>query len=829
MNDNITKIWIDQDWYIPVDDQGYCAGVCAEGTLGVVIQILMDGTDGKSRQALKIPRLLGDTFRENLYIQDIMESEINSVGNMWQQQANIAGVLPATPSGRGVLASPIQTASGKYGAEEWNGGIIFIRFEVGKKPRFCLVKITDEGDDVQFLPENLEEKPITSKAEFDLVRTHASDSYAWQATVTVSEPHLAAGGMENSGNTIESLSSSTGRDLANRVWFTSLPSMLYTWADGTLQEALGLKKLFSYSNEEDDVKDITSNAKGYLTEEQEQEKKKIEERKERAARRLVLKTALNLTKQIATGVQSLHQMGILHSDIRPANVAFAGTSQSPNSYYLIDYGGFSKSDTPAPHANATNSCATIFGPIINGERTSPFYSPERRSGHEREDGDSAILFTHNPASDEIDLLIGWRASLLDDDGLSVKSTVIEFLNDDDFQDRKDEKLADNQVSCGDMIQIREYIFEVNSVHKTEYGELFRCKRPYWKVFNGRVVVLHYGEDDENPKWMPISRYIELPKWSAASDIYSVGAMFLYLLSSLVGETRYENDTPINDREFATMMAHMEAVPYFRAIWPEINNWVEQCEIELNKGHNLYATSSNKSDEELVDDESLLGLAKRYQQMLCYTVPHIDKIANYVNNSAIFVLLIHFALGCIHRRNDLKTVETTHLDEQVSLLPKMPFCRSRLDDLPDNSNEQSEVAVVGVVERIGGLIEHLSDIRFDPFAFSHEITIKGFDPTPEGLVKQNLYNFQRVVEENSEKLRAHFDRGIHFPGDRAFACGIADTVKVAADEVVLSGDKKEEVSAECKSKDKSIKTEDKKVVQESTREKDIEHNKAEQID
>src|SRR5438552_14000655 len=58
------KLWINNDWYIPVDQDGYCIGESAEGALGYIIKLSRSGK-ANFFTALKIPRLLGDTHREN--------------------------------------------------------------------------------------------------------------------------------------------------------------------------------------------------------------------------------------------------------------------------------------------------------------------------------------------------------------------------------------------------------------------------------------------------------------------------------------------------------------------------------------------------------------------------------------------------------------------------------------------------------------------------------------------------------------------------------------------------------------------------------------------
>src|SRR6185295_1050295 len=75
---NHHRLWISAKWYIPVDDNGECTGLCLEGALGFVVQLL-SGEGKELCRALKMPRLLGETHRENAYISDLMEKELQAV------------------------------------------------------------------------------------------------------------------------------------------------------------------------------------------------------------------------------------------------------------------------------------------------------------------------------------------------------------------------------------------------------------------------------------------------------------------------------------------------------------------------------------------------------------------------------------------------------------------------------------------------------------------------------------------------------------------------------------------------------------------------------
>src|SRR5215470_17403407 len=69
------RIWLNRQFYISVDDEGYCDGVYLEGGLGCIVQLCADTPRGTAVRALKLPRLLADSPRENAYINSLLEME----------------------------------------------------------------------------------------------------------------------------------------------------------------------------------------------------------------------------------------------------------------------------------------------------------------------------------------------------------------------------------------------------------------------------------------------------------------------------------------------------------------------------------------------------------------------------------------------------------------------------------------------------------------------------------------------------------------------------------------------------------------------------------
>src|SRR5712671_6782357 len=88
----MTKIWIYNDIFVPVDEFGYLAGPYYEGALGVVVPML--GTrSANEKYALKIPRMLADTVRENAFIAKVTEDESDVVHKIQFEPEGAVGLM----------------------------------------------------------------------------------------------------------------------------------------------------------------------------------------------------------------------------------------------------------------------------------------------------------------------------------------------------------------------------------------------------------------------------------------------------------------------------------------------------------------------------------------------------------------------------------------------------------------------------------------------------------------------------------------------------------------------------------------------------------------
>lgn len=472
----IVQLWISRDFYIPVDERGYCAGLCAEGALGFVIQI--HRYDEKQRRALKVPKLLGDTPRENAYIDELLEKEMRTVIDVDQGGR---GLLQAFQVNGSPLRGPISTTGGNEESIKWNDALLFVRFEKGMLPKFCLVS----PDGKRHLPESAN-CPIDSQEALNKIRDASTGARPWSRTVFVDQRHNS--GNDQSPLTVYSAAHALNANPSRSAWYTSIPSIIYSWADGTLQESLSLG---------DRVKSWD------------------------------IKQHLKLTENLLHGVKKLHSNRQLHADLRPANILHLGSPGNPDDYFIADYGSFSETGGGPPQHDTSIEGTT--GPTIVGERSSAFYAPERRQGNERESADTVVMINSagSGASTDIFLILGWKSRLIDPDTKRPIKSLDGWFKSGELVSSEVATIEESTLVEGDRVQIRDYIFEIKKEWHTADGmQILKCAAEFWKISHNRIVV-KCEEAFDRIQWFPIPRTIELYQWSASTDLYSIGALALY--------------------------------------------------------------------------------------------------------------------------------------------------------------------------------------------------------------------------------------------------------------------------------------------------------------
>lgn len=753
------KVWISDVRYIPVDDRGHCESYCAEGALGFIVQLLPD-RPGHQSWALKIPRLMGETHRENAYISDLMDKELEAV-NLLRAQVLLEAHLWR---GQGPLRGQIDTRQGTTEAQKWDGSIILVCFEKGQNPRFCMVKKEDDGKSVRVEPK-INDCPINTVSLFDHVAACASKDKdnPWVRTVFI-ETEVESNDVENINDTSDDSGERSSfkaqpnifdKDRALKIsptgktWYTSIPSAAYDWAPGTLQEAISLGSRGPWNIDQH----------------------------------------ISLMLRLCKGLSKIHSKEKLHADLRPANIAYKDAPTEPANYYLSDYGSFAETGARGRDKNPTGE--TVLGPVVGTERVSPFYAPERRAGREREAAD--IAFLSDPGDGEtFNVVLGWRSKILDENTSTVKidlkkvmekfenisgnTAANESTEAQSTQARKEHARDYSTASLlteGDRIQIRDYIFDVVQAADIEDMQILRCNRGWWKIYHGRIVV----SDDDSAfvaqEYFPITRTVELLQWSAATDLYSLGALSLYSV--------YRDDSVSRDKEknqlkesnlqieesFREMLRYLENVDYFNSIWPELEWFRQQLEEtlldykdksteEFSKAKFHRQDSPTPSEDNQTLQQEATDLVRRITQ----TVPGTRRLVEAFNfRLGPFIFFIHFALCCLHRQSELRGRHSElpkpkegeeKQEEKKKDKPLKPFCVSRLEKPGENGGAKS------AEERLEAIDYLLKENRAHLAALDSDGNkIPPFEPRPEPELRVALYN----LTQQFEKTVHQFDNNI----------------------------------------------------------------------
>lgn len=743
-NDTTIKLWIDNTFYIPVDSQGFCNGTCYEGALGYIIQLKSD--DGKKLAALKIPKLTGDTFRENAYISELMEKEFDSVGTIFGG-GEVTGLLNPL-----VLSSPlrntINTDGGSNEAKEWHGSRVFVSYHKGKNPQFALVKrngqkhIFPEGSGLKLKDNSVEE--LYKSLEDYIIKLENINKKQVIFIDFHNNQSLQDTTQERNG-LFQVFSVGNAPEHTDSIWCTFLPSVTYGWAPGTLQEAISLNRC------------------GYWS----------------------IQDHIELMINLCSGLSSLHSRGMLHADLRPANIIYRGNPKKIRSYAIADYGSLAQSN---PHASPTTepTGGTILGPILAGERVSVFYSPERQSGQEREAADTAIIYRTDLAAGTAESLfyvvLGWRSELLNDE--KVNSELIEKLIKKDSSSSKEQSSnSDNSsILCkGDRIQVRDYIFELDEQEQNKEGkQILPCSK-IWKVYQGKITVQtntvkEFGT--ENYVSFPIPRTVELRQWSAASDLYSLGAIMLYSLCNQYRlrhfdtEKQHGSKTVELEKDFRDMMNILGSTPYFKSIWPEIDNLRRNLEDIIQKNNTPDKNRVDEQDikwlaqngnsenrkfssltpeqikriqyiyhgkEQSKENKTLEGAVIEVARLITQTVPGIRNILKAVEfDTGRFIFLIHFILCCLHKSSDISSGQNT----------KMPFVKDRLEQpIADQTN-----AIDKALERLLTLQKSIFPASLLDQFRSNSDDIAEYNPRPDTSIRVALEQSSKDLKELKETLK-----------------------------------------------------------------------------
>lgn len=691
------KLYIDEKWYIPIDKEGYCNGPCYEGALGIVLQIK---NDRGGVYAIKIPRLLADTLKENAYICELLNEEERNVTEIFTTKDDVSrdGLLRGSLLNEKIIQTPVESKNSENKeARKQHGQIITVQFHKGKPPRFCGLKLNEKDSkaiDLYPVGVTINELPLKDGADFEKLERNAKKNESpWKRTVVLYEPN-ENNRQINYLDISEFLMEDTTYE---NLWYVGMPSIVYEWGNGTLSEIIVNQKMPDWE----------------------------------------LPEYLNLTNTLLQGLNALHHRKIIHTDMRPANIMYMGIHDNPKHYKLIDYGSFNKHDDGVEDGNKVKREKEnqILGPTMSRERVSPFYAPERKNTIERENADTAVFINDTKNKDAVRILLGWRSDILEDD--AVREGYVEEINEYIFPSMKEEEDREEYDQAllipGDKIQIREYIFQIQDIGATENGDrVLLCSKKYWKIFHGKIITIS-DEEIINHSWMSIPRTIELRQWSYATDIYGIGAMFFYTLF-WGGTTGEEKKTA--EIEFADMLHELDSIPFFKNMWIDLAPLCAQIE-------DFYDNDSSKQSIEdfifnpenylslsfYTDDikrgeikkKSFLEYAKYITFLITYSVKGTRKILKLLDyNYIYFIYSIHFGLCCIHRKVSLRSKNWENLEKEAGTVLKdseritYPFCEDRV-----NKRSGKNTAADTAIKYLDSFIKIINGKKFKAFTLSEE--------------------------------------------------------------------------------------------------------------
>lgn len=520
---------------------------CAEGALGYVIQLQpVSGEEGKP-QALKIPRLRADTVEENASIAAILSNEADRV--FFALRKGRQGLVSAPNDKKDLLQGPrslIKHADAT--AREQNGCIPLISFGKDHRVRVCNVRFDQDPKDASKMQRKVfppSAEPYLAFLTFEHWKPYLSTNQTQKDFAeSVVFRNLTSAGDSGANPTID-LSLRAHHPLADALtdpdrkgkeaWFAGLPSIQFDWAHGTLQHAISNGRHAKWTFWDQCV----------------------------------------LLQEILKGLRVLHRRGVVHADIRPANILSAEAHGKeyaneellalPNSYRLSDYGSFAN-DRQTAGAGQGNTGHTSM-PGIARHRASIFYGRERRAGVEREDANLAVLIPVPAQKDsskyQYFVRLGWKGQLTVPGSNDLHPLLIDDMRQAALELAKSDGAADSSkedwnLKPFDQFRIRDLVFIIDQ-HRAWRRPLaavdegrgltgaesqircldFLCKPNYTRVLLEKIGVSVDKQlarrkeeaDSRLPEYLlfDLPRWIEIRQTSFASDIYSIGVLALYLV------------------------------------------------------------------------------------------------------------------------------------------------------------------------------------------------------------------------------------------------------------------------------------------------------------
>lgn len=737
--------------FVRLTRDGYCADKVLEGAFGVVVPVYTtkyaEDRNAAPTYAMKLPRLMADTHRENMAIADKLQAEEDQVRRLPRYfKAN----QKDDPGHQGTLlqahmAEPFRAV---HFLEARLRSLLAVRFDSRRGPCFARVYFRDgqngEADGTARLvpiaqagiPENAP-PPLDASEERlrSLLAAAQIGSSQRTAIATLTEVR------DNDDKTLDERAANGTVALAafrddtpfGRVWYTGLPCVLYQWATSTLQEQSSSGRLGQWD----------------------------------------VRRQLKLAQRVLVGLNYLHSAKTIHGDIRLANIMHDGDREKfePEHCFLIDYGSFAD-DFPVADVVP---CGYTIGPLVSGGRASLFYAPERRSLVAREDADTAFIFLSDKPEDadkHVYVRLDWRTHIepiLASDGKNglVSSTLAHA---------GDALLAEgpqDEFGKGDYLRLRDFAARVVwrqqvNPEKGESFELICCERTMMcRVLHDKVMVKLFRDKPAaghhtSELWqqlksgvlLSIPQVLELRRWTAATDLYSVGVLVLYSLFMMHDAearppTRRERDTL--HQQFRALLETLENESFFVTMWPEMASlWSS-----LDNGF-AAARKRGAGPESIAGDiytysdgqktAPLSTAISSFMSHLASNVPYLARIITNIGcDAAASLMVTHFALCCIHRRTVAGKGTGSAAADAFSAL----FCASRQEEARPKGAAQHALARLAVLgERV--------DLLLDTETFKMK-TVPAYDANSEYNQSRELARLRELVKPLGEECLGEFGR------------------------------------------------------------------------
>ena len=764
---HIYRVYLSAEWYVLVDDQGMVVSSCAEGALGYIVQLYSsDAVMPPVRGALKIPRMRADTLEENAYVCQILAGEAIAVFKALSGQRR-EGLIPTeTTRTAHFLRDPRSLLRcSEEQAREQNDCIPFIHFGKDQRLRICNVKFEPDSPGgspvLRVFPPTMQSQLSFLSYEdwrcFQEASGPDSDSRHHSYYFVGSPPSHAAerslqGGSQGS-SCMGHLDQMLDPERPEDIWYAHLPSVLFQWADGTLQRTLSIGAHSQWR----------------------------------------LKEHYVLLEQVVKGLHTLHSKGIIHADVRPANVMAVGDLSKADHYMLSDYGSFTNDQASA--GGAGSGFTTM--PGVTRHRTSVFYARERRAGVEQENADVALIIGEPPGPESAGLYfvrLGWKAEVIDPKSGRVYPEVIRDMEKvlqsmirrgeagggiDPVVSRGDTW----RLTSGDQIRLRDYVFKLVDSRDEEREILlhdkpatlhcqdFLCDSRYTRVLLEKLAVrgneFLFGvlpcaapRSDESVLVLDLPRWVEIRQSSVASDLYSVGVMALYTVytcarlnlsksnrdsqpeGSLEGTVAPPSSAMPDEIEerIAKLVRRLEDEKNFNELWLNLTRACTLLESALRAGRSVDSLLQEPVESDGIESgphaiTRVKDFIESVVESLCDHAEELREIQEWSKNSAYFLLFVHFVLSCMHRRAHLDGHRMDQLRRRIaaggsevlgSEILLYPFCEDRCE----RSQSGSEPIAKRVLGRLTRLLSY-----FDQKIFFRELHAR-LQPNTNGPLAAN---------------------------------------------------------------------------------------------